>query len=101
MRMNANPARCRPSLGIDILVAEGGISPRPAGTYHQRLKVVVAGKADRDRTVILVVIIDLVTPDWAAGDEGDESLCRQRTGISVAVIAGLSFFGSMPNKPMR
>jgi hypothetical protein len=38
-----NASRCRPSLGINILVAEGGISPRPAGTYHQRLEVVLGG----------------------------------------------------------
>jgi hypothetical protein len=48
MRVNADAARCRPSLGVGILVAEGGIGPRPAGTYHQRLEVVLASKADRD-----------------------------------------------------
>ena len=37
MCVNADAARCRPSLGIDILVTEGGIGPRPAATYHQRL----------------------------------------------------------------
>src|ERR1700704_472979 len=41
MRGNANATRCRPSLGVDILVAEGGRGPRPAGTYHQRLEVVL------------------------------------------------------------
>jgi hypothetical protein len=51
MRVNANAARCRPSLGVNILVSEGGIDPRPASTYHQRLEVVRASKADRDRTV--------------------------------------------------
>jgi hypothetical protein len=65
MRVNADAARWRPSLGIRILVAEGGIGPRPAGTYHQRLEVVLASKADRDWAVALVVIIDLVTRHWA------------------------------------
>jgi hypothetical protein len=54
MRVNADAARCRPSLGIDIPVAEGAIGPRPAGTYHQRLKVVLAGKADCYGTVASV-----------------------------------------------
>jgi hypothetical protein len=66
MRVNANTARCSPSLRINILVAESRIGPRPAGTYHQRLQVVIASKADRDGTVILVVIVDLVTRHWAA-----------------------------------
>ena len=89
MRVDADPARCRPSLGVNILVTEGGIGPRPTGTYHQRLEVVLASKADRDRAVVLVVIIDLVTRHWAAGNESDESLCRQRTRIPVAIIARL------------
>jgi hypothetical protein len=74
MGMNAEAARCRPSLGVDILIAEGGIGPRPACAHHQCLEVVLAGKADRDRTVILVVIVDLATRHGAAGDESDESL---------------------------
>src|SRR5450755_1889994 len=89
MRVDADAARCRPSLGVNILVAEGGIGPRPAGTNHQRLQVIPAGKADRDRTVILVVIIDLVTRHGTASDESDEGLGRQRTGIPVAIIARL------------
>jgi hypothetical protein len=95
MRVNADAARCRPSLGIDILITEGGIGPRPPGTYHQRLEVVLASKADRDRAVVLVVIVDLVTRHWAAGDESDERLRRQRAGISVAVVARLPFLGSV------
>jgi hypothetical protein len=95
MCVNANAARCRPSLGIDILVTEGGIGPSPAGTYHQRLKVVLASKADRDRAVVLVVIIHLVTGHWAARDEIHEGLRRQRTGIPVAVIARLPLLGSV------
>ena len=95
MRVNANAARCRPSLGVDVLIAEGGIGPSPAGTYHQRLQVVIASKADRDGTVILVVIIDLVARDWAPSDESDESLRRQRPGIPMAVVARLSFLGSV------
>src|SRR5882757_5044479 len=95
MRVNAYAARCRPSLGVNILVAEGGIGPRPAGTYHQRLEVVFASKAGRDRSVILLVVIDLVARHRAAGNEGDESLGRQGTGIPVTIIAGLSFLGSI------
>jgi len=95
MRVNAYAARCRPSLRINILVAEGGIGPRPACTYHQRLEVVFASKAGRDRSVILVVTLDLATRHRAASDESDKSLGRQRTGISVAVIARLSFLGSV------
>ena len=95
MRVNADTARCRPSLGVNILVTEGGIGPRPAGTYHQRLEVVLASKADRDRAVILAVIVDLVTRHWAAGNESDESLCRQRTGIPVAIIARLRLLWSV------
>jgi hypothetical protein len=93
MRVNAYAARCRPSLGVNILVAEGGIGPRPAGTYHQRLEVVFASKAGRDRSVILVVIVDLATRHRATSDESDKSLGRQRTGIPVAIIARLSFLG--------
>ena len=93
MRVNAYAARCRPSLSVNILVAEGGIGPRPAGTYHQRLEVVFASKAGRDRSVILVV--DLATRHRAASDESDQSLGRQRTGIPVAIIARLSFLGSV------
>jgi hypothetical protein len=61
MRVNTYAARCRPSLGVNILVAEGDIGPRPAGAYHQCLEVVLASKADRDRTIILVVVVYLVT----------------------------------------
>jgi hypothetical protein len=67
MGVNAYAARCRPSLGVNILVAEGGIGPRPAGTYHQRLKIVLAGKADCDGAVILVVKVDLVAGNRTAG----------------------------------
>jgi hypothetical protein len=95
MRVNADTARCRPSLGVNILVTEGGIGPRPAGTYHQRLKVVLASKADRDWSVVLLVIVHLATRHWTAGNEGDERLRRQRTGIPVAIIARLSFLGSV------
>src|SRR5580704_14499774 len=95
MRVNAYAARCRPSLGVNILVAEGGIGPRPAGTYHQRLEVVFASKAGRDRSVILVVIVDLATRHRAASDESDKSLGRQRAGIPVAVVARLSFLWSV------
>jgi hypothetical protein len=95
MRVNANAARCRPSLGVNVLVAEGSMGPRPTGTYHQRLKVVLAGKADCYGTVVLVVIVHLVTRHWAAGDESDESLSRQRTGIPVAAVARLPLLGSV------
>jgi len=44
MRLNADTACCRPSLGVNILIAEDSIGPRPAGTDHQRLEVVLAGK---------------------------------------------------------
>ncbi len=93
MRVNSDPTGCRPSLGVDVLIAEGGIGPRPASIHHQRLEVVLASKADRDRAVVLVVIIDLVTRHRTAGNEGDESLGRQRTGIPVAIIARLSLLG--------
>jgi hypothetical protein len=53
------------------------------------------GNADRDGTVILVVIVNLVPRHWVAGDESDESLCCQRTGIPVAIIARLSLLGSV------
>jgi hypothetical protein len=95
MRVNADAARCRPSLRVNTLVAKGGIGPRPAGTYHHCLKVVFAGEAGRDWTVILLVVIHLVTRHWAAGNEGDESLGRQRTGIPVATVARLPFLGSV------
>ena len=102
MRVNANAPRCRPSLGVNIMVAEGSIGPRPTGTYHQRLEVVIAGKADRDRATVLVVVVHLVTRHRAAGNEGDESLGRQGTGIPVAAVARLPFLGaSMPNKRTR
>jgi hypothetical protein len=81
MPVNADAARSRSSLGIDILIAEGGIGPRPAGTHHQRLEVVFASKAHRDGTGAPPVIVDLVTRHWAAGNEVNESLRRQRTGI--------------------
>jgi hypothetical protein len=93
MRVNAHAARCRPSLRINILVAEGG--PCPASTYHHCLKVVFAGEAGRDGAVILVVMVDLVTRHWAAGNEGDESFGRQGTGIPVATVARLSLLGSV------
>ena len=95
MSVNANAARCRPSLGVNILVTEGGIGPRPAGTYHQRLEVVLASKADSDRTVILVVIVNLMTRDGTASDEIDESFRRQRAGIPFAVIARLRLLWSV------
>jgi hypothetical protein len=93
MPVNANAARCRPSLGVNILVTEGGIGPCPAGTHHQRLEVVLASKAGRDWSVILLVVVHLVTRHWTAGNEGDESLRCQRTGIPVAIIARLSLLG--------
>src|SRR3984893_16233481 len=89
MRVNADAARCRPSLGVGILVAEGGTGPRPAGTCHQRLEVVLASEADRDGMGVLPVIVDLVTGHWAAGNEVDESLRRQRTGVPLAMVAML------------
>jgi hypothetical protein len=95
MRVNAYAARCRPSLRINILVAEGRIGPRPACAYHHRLEVVFASKAGRDRTVILLVIVDLVTGHRAASNEADEGLCRQRAGIPVATVARLPFLGSV------
>jgi hypothetical protein len=95
MGVDANAARCRPSLGVNVLVTEGGIGPRPSGTYHQRLEVVLPSKADRDGTVILVVIVNLVTRHGTASDEIDKSLRRQRTRIPVAVVARLSFLGSV------
>ena len=95
MPVNADAARCRPSLGVNILVTAGGIGPRPAGTYHQRLEVALASKADRDWSVILLVVVHLATRHWTAGNEGDESLSRQRTGIPVAVVARLPFLGSV------
>jgi hypothetical protein len=95
MRVNANTSGRSPSLGVNILVAKGGISPRPAGTYHQRLEVVLAGKANRDGTVVLVVTIDLVTRHGTASDEIDESFRRQRTRIPSAVVARLPFLGSV------
>ena len=95
MRVNADTARCRPSLGVNVLIAEGSMGPRPAGTYHHRLEVVFASKAGRDRSVMLVVIVDLATRHWAAGDETDESLGRQRTRIPVAIVARLSLLGSV------
>jgi hypothetical protein len=42
-----------------------------------------------------MVIVDLVTRHRAAGNETDESLCRQRTRIPVAVIARWSLLGSV------
>jgi hypothetical protein len=95
MGVNAEASSCRPSLGVNVLIAEGSMGPRPAGTYHHRLEVVFASKAGRDRSVILVVIVDLATRYRAAGDEGDKSLGRQRTGIPVAIIARLSLLGSI------
>ena len=95
MRVNTYAARRGPSLGVNILVTEGSIGPRPAGTYHQCLKVVFAGKADRDRAVVLMVIIDLVTRHGSASDEIDESFRRQRTGIPLAVVTRLPFLGSV------
>jgi hypothetical protein len=95
MRVNADAARCRPSLGVNILIAEGSIGPRPTGTYHQRLKVIFAGEAGRDRAVVLMVVVHLVTRHRAASDESDESLGRQRTGIPVATVARLSLLGSV------
>ena len=95
MSVNADAARCRPSLGVGILIAEGGISPRPACAYHQRLEVVLAGKAHCYGTVIPVIIVDLVTRHRATGDELDESLCRQGTWIPMAIIARLPFLRSV------
>jgi hypothetical protein len=93
MRMNANAARCSPSLSVNVLVAEGSIGPSPAGRDHQRLKVVLAGKADCHRAVVLVVVVHLVTRHRMASNESDESLCRQRVRIPVATITRLSFLG--------
>jgi hypothetical protein len=87
MRVNPDAARCRSSLGIRILVTEGAIGPSPASTHHQRLEVVLASKADRDWTVILLVVVHLVTRHRAASDESDKSLCRQGSGIPVATVA--------------
>jgi hypothetical protein len=50
MSVNTDAARCRPSLGVGVLVAEGDIGPGPAGAYQQRLEVVLAGKADCNGT---------------------------------------------------
>src|ERR1700733_5754703 len=69
--------RQRPALPLvsrrHVLVAEGSIGPSPAGRDHQRLKVVLAGNADRNGAVIPMVIVDLVTRHRAAGNETDES----------------------------
>jgi hypothetical protein len=47
MRVNADAARRRPSLGIDILVAEGRISPRPAGCRCRKPYPHGSGQVDR------------------------------------------------------
>src|ERR1700722_12436395 len=93
--MNADAARCRPSLRVNVLVAEGSIGPGPAGRYHQGLEVVLASKADCDRAVVFMVIVHLVTRHRTASDESDKGLCRQRTGIPVATVARLSLLGSV------
>ena len=93
MRVNADATGSSSPLGVNILVTEAGIGPRPTSTYHQSLEVVFASKAGRDRSVILVVIVDLATRHRAASDEIHEGLGRQRTGIPVAIIARLSFLG--------
>ena len=90
MSVNANAARCRPSFGVGVLVAEGAIGPRPAGAHHQRLEVILACKAHCYGTVVLVVIVHLVTRHWAAGDESDKSLRRQRAGMPLTIIASLA-----------
>ena len=98
MRVNADATGSSSPLGVNILVAEAGIGPRPTSTYHQSLEVVPASKADRDGTVILAVIVHLVTGHRAAGDETDESLCRQRAGIPVAAVARLPVLGSVDSE---
>ena len=44
MGVDANTARCSPSLRINILVAEGRIGPRPAGTYINAWRSSLPGK---------------------------------------------------------
>jgi hypothetical protein len=102
MRMNANAARSRPSLGVDILVAEGSIGPGPAGRDHQRLKVVLAGKADCHRAFVLVVVIHLVTRHRTASDESDKGLVASGPGYQWPPSQACPFSGaSMPNKRTR
>src|SRR4029077_2315746 len=90
MRVNANAAPCRPSFGVGVLVAEGGISPRPAGAYHQRLEVILAGKAHCYGTVVFAVIVDLVTRHRPAGDEALQRLLGTRAGMPLTIIASLA-----------
>ena len=80
----------RPSLGVGVLVAEGGISPRPAGTYHHRLEVILAGKAGRDGTVVLAVIIDLLAGHGPASDEALQRFLGKRAGMPLTIIASLA-----------
>jgi len=102
MRVNADAARCRPSLGVDILIAEGGVGPRPAGAYHHRLGVVLASKAGRDRAVILAVIVDLVTRHWAASKKATSAFVAKGPGYQWPSSQGCPFSGaSMPNKRTR
>jgi hypothetical protein len=44
---------------------------------------------------VLPVIVDLVTGHWAAGNEVDESLRRQRTGVPLAIVAMLRLLWSV------
>jgi hypothetical protein len=90
MSVNANAARCRPSFGVGVLVAEGAIGPRPAGTHHQRLEVVLACKADRDGTVVLAVIVDLLAGHGPASDEALQRFLGKRAGMPLTIIASLA-----------
>jgi hypothetical protein len=88
MPVNADAARCRPSLGVNILVTAGGIGPRPASTHHQRLEVVLASKADRDWSVILLVVVHLATRHWTAflgsvDAEQADALTTELHGIAI------------------
>jgi hypothetical protein len=89
MRVNAYAAGSSSPLGVNILVAEGSIGPRPASTHHQCLEVVFASKADCDRAVILVVVVHLVARHRTASDESNKGLGRHQDSVSPRLLLTL------------
>jgi hypothetical protein len=90
MRVHPNATSCSPALGVTISVAEFSVSPRPAGAHHERLQVVIACKAQRDRMIVLAVVVDLLTGYWPSADEADQRLGRQGVREPFAVVARLT-----------
>jgi hypothetical protein len=86
MRMNADFARCGPSLSVDIPIAEGDVGPHPA--RHQRPQLLSTSKAQRDGTS------DLVAATGRPAKKSTSAFVASGPGYQLLSSQGCAFSGA-------